>query len=296
MYRGSLELPPSDEGGGATEKRCLSVASEGEITVNNHLSFQFCILHFAWNRGKFMKFNAFKSNLAKVSADAIVVPANERLRATPGISEPVFKAAGQKNLQKACDEIGYCAVGSAVPTLAYKLKAKYLIHAIVPKWIDGNHGEYDLLASAYLSALRTADLLGCESLAVPLLVSEKNGFDRERSIAVAEKCIVNFYGKNLKKIGLLLRFAHMDETETSTELILWTFIKENGKTRRLIDRRDSSKIVVVGVKEFAEQIARDQVNKAAAWFKDKDNQKKLIASGILIAAALMKNDDKGKKD
>jgi len=40
MYRGSLELPPSDEGGGATEKRCLSVASEGEITVNNHLSHE----------------------------------------------------------------------------------------------------------------------------------------------------------------------------------------------------------------------------------------------------------------
>ena len=40
LVRGSLELPPSDEGGGATEKRCLSVASEGEITVNNHLPFQ----------------------------------------------------------------------------------------------------------------------------------------------------------------------------------------------------------------------------------------------------------------
>ena len=38
LVRGSLELPPSDEGGGATEKRCLSVASEGEITVNNHCS------------------------------------------------------------------------------------------------------------------------------------------------------------------------------------------------------------------------------------------------------------------
>jgi len=38
LVRGSLELPPSDEGGGATEKCCLSVASEGEITVNNHLS------------------------------------------------------------------------------------------------------------------------------------------------------------------------------------------------------------------------------------------------------------------
>ena len=37
LVRGSLELPPSDEGGGAAEKHCLSVASEGEITVNNHL-------------------------------------------------------------------------------------------------------------------------------------------------------------------------------------------------------------------------------------------------------------------
>jgi O-acetyl-ADP-ribose deacetylase (regulator of RNase III) len=240
-----------------------------------------------------MKFNAFKSNPAKISADAIAVPANERLRPMPGISASVFKAAGKK-LQTACDEIGYCAVGSAVPTLAYKLNANYLIHTVVPKWIDGEHGEYGLLASAYLSALHIADLLGCESLAVPLLVSEKNGFDKERAIAVAEKCILDFYGKNLKKIGLIIRAAYTDKTETSTGLLLWTFIKENGKTRRLIDRKDSTKIVVVGVKEFAEQIARDQVNKAAAWFKDKDNQKKLIASGILIAAALMKDKKKEK--
>lgn len=242
-----------------------------------------------------MKFNAFKSNLAKVSADAIVLPANERLRVPKSVSETVYKAAGEKNLQKACDEIGYCAVGSAVPTLAYKLKAKYLIHAVVPKWIDGNHGEYELLACAYRSALHIADVLGCESLAVPLLVSEKNGFEREASIAVAEKCIVDFYGKNLKTIGLMIRSAYADETETTTERILWTFIKENGKTRRLIDRKDSTKIVVVGVKEFAEQIVYDQTRKAVDWFKDKDNQKKLIASGILVAAALMGNDKKKRR-
>ena len=242
-----------------------------------------------------MKFNAFKSNPAKISADAIVVPVNERLRAMPGISAAVFKAAGKK-LLNACDEIGYCAVGSAVPTPAYKLNAEYLIHASVPQWIDGEHGEYALLASAYLSALRFADLLGCESIAVPLLVSEKNGFDRERSIAIAEKCILDFYGKNLKKIGLIIRSAYTDDTETTTGLTLWTFIKENGKTRRLIDRKDSTKIVVVGVKEFAEQIARDHANQAIAWFKDKDNQKKLIASGILIAAALMKDDKKKGKN
>ena len=41
LVRGSLELPPSDEGGGATEKRCLSVASEGEITVNNHFPHEY---------------------------------------------------------------------------------------------------------------------------------------------------------------------------------------------------------------------------------------------------------------
>ena len=236
-----------------------------------------------------MKFNVFKANLAKVSADAIVLPTNERLKETHGVSEAVFKAAGKKHLQKTCEEIGYCAVGSAVPTLAYKLNADYIVHTVVPEWKDGKHGEYALLASAYLSALQIADLMGCESIAVPLLTYGANGFDEELSVSIAKKTILEFYGKNLKKIALILRMSQSDSTTKTFGLTVLTYSKENGETRLLIDRKDSTKIVLVGAKQFAQQILRDQTKKVAAWFKDKDNQKKLIASGILIAAALMKD-------
>lgn len=40
-------------------------------------------------------------------------------------------------------------MGSAVPTLGYNLPAKYIIHAVVPRWIDGMHNEYDLLSTTF---------------------------------------------------------------------------------------------------------------------------------------------------
>lgn len=84
-------------------------------------------------------------------------------------------------MTKGCEKIGYCSIGNAVPTLAYKLNAKFIIHTVVPKWIDGNNSEYDFLSSAYLSALTAAELMGCESISFPLLGSGNNGFDRKRS-------------------------------------------------------------------------------------------------------------------
>ena len=84
-------------------------------------------------------------------------------------------------MTKGCEKIGYCSIGNAVPTLAYKLNAKFIIHTVVPKWIDGNNSEYDFLSSAYLSALTAAELMGCESIAFPRLGSGNNGFDRKRS-------------------------------------------------------------------------------------------------------------------
>lgn len=242
-----------------------------------------------------MRFNVFKANLAKVSADAIVLPANERLKEKHGVSEAVFKAAGKKHLQKTCEEIGYCAVGSAVPTLAYKLNADYIVHAVIPDWKDGKHGEYALLASAYLSALQIADLMGCESVAVPLLTYGADGFDEELSVSIAKKTIREFYGKNLKKIALILRTSQSDGTTTTHGLTVLSYTKENGETRLLIDRKDSTKIVLVGAKQFAQQILRDQAQKAADWCKVKENRNKILACGIRIAAVLLENPQKKKK-
>lgn len=242
-----------------------------------------------------MKFSVFKSNLAKVCADAIALPSNERLREAPGVSETVFKAAGRKNLQKACDEIGYCAVGSAVPTLAYKLDANYIIHTIVPTWIDGNHGEYELLASAYLSALQIADLLGCETLAIPLLTYGAEGFDRNFSIEIAKKTVESFYGKNLKKIALIVRLGQKENLLQLSGLTVYTYTKENGKTLVLVDQNESVKIMIDNKKRLLRQISKDQSEKIAAWLRVKENRNKLFTCGILVAAAILEKPEKQKK-
>jgi O-acetyl-ADP-ribose deacetylase (regulator of RNase III) len=101
-----------------------------------------------------MTFEVFKANIVNIHADAIVLPANEALKEGSGTSRAIFEAAGRKQLTKACKELGHCNTGSAIPTLAYDLDAKYIVHAVVPRWIDGEHNEYDRLSSAYISALK----------------------------------------------------------------------------------------------------------------------------------------------
>ena len=87
-----------------------------------------------------MKFKIIKANIVDVASDAIVLPANEGLKEGPGSSKAIFSAAGRKELTQACKKLGHCNIGSAVPTLAYNLSSKYIIHAVVPKWIDGEFG------------------------------------------------------------------------------------------------------------------------------------------------------------
>lgn len=55
-----------------------------------------------------MPFTIERNDLASVSADAIVVAANEDLQITGGVGEAVAKAAGFTNVQEACNAIGHC--------------------------------------------------------------------------------------------------------------------------------------------------------------------------------------------
>lgn len=158
-----------------------------------------------------MQFDVVKTNIINIVADAIVLPANERLKEGSGTSRAIFEAAGRKALTKACDKIGHCDMGNSVPTLAFDLNAKYIVHAVVPCWIDGENGEYDLLSSAYLSALNIADIMGCESIAFPLLASGNNGFDKELAVHIAKKSIEHFSGTCLKKVILVVYGDSMEE-------------------------------------------------------------------------------------
>ena len=90
-----------------------------------------------------------KISITDLETDVVVNAANEGLWAGGGVCGAIFRAAGHRQLQDACDRIGHCDTGSAVITPGFQLKAKYIIHAVGPVWRDGKHNEPELLYGAY---------------------------------------------------------------------------------------------------------------------------------------------------
>lgn len=235
-----------------------------------------------------MNFQVIQNDITNMIVDAIVLPANEQLKEGSGTSKAIFQKAGRKDLTKACKEIGSCKVGDAVPTLAYKLDANYIIHAVVPKWINGEHQEYEYLSAAYLSALNIADVMECEIIAFPLLAAGNNGFDLGLAYEIAKTSIESFEGNNLKSAILVV---YGDTVAT--------FLKgkgvrvENAKEfTKLLAVEDSTQLQVVQVKSTGKQIAKqflvEQMAKAVEYLKDPKNREKVVKTGIEIVKFVKK--------
>lgn len=117
-----------------------------------------------------------KISITDLATDAIVNAANDGLWAGGGVCGAIFRAAGHAELQAACNKIGGCPTGSAVITPGFKLKAKYIIHAVGPVWQGGMHKEPELLYSAYYKSLELAAANHCRSIGFPLISSGIFGY------------------------------------------------------------------------------------------------------------------------
>ena len=117
-----------------------------------------------------MPFLMIRNDITKVTADAIVNPANRNLLQGSGTSRAIYQAAGEQELTAACEAIGHCDLGKAVCTPAFGLPAKYIFHAVCPEWHGGFFSEAKQLAGAYHSALELAAEYHCESVAFPAAV------------------------------------------------------------------------------------------------------------------------------
>jgi len=93
-----------------------------------------------------------KLNILNIKTDIIVISAHPTLIAGSGISGIIHKAAGPE-LEQYAKPLGPLKPGQAVITPAFNLKAKYIIHTICPRYMDGRRGEEEQLACAYSSAL-----------------------------------------------------------------------------------------------------------------------------------------------
>ena len=92
------------------------------------------------------------SSILGIDAEIIVISANSSLLAGSGISGAIHKAAGPQ-LEAAAKPFGPLKPGQAIITRAFNLSAKYVIHTVRPRYMDGQRGEREQLYNAYKSAL-----------------------------------------------------------------------------------------------------------------------------------------------
>jgi O-acetyl-ADP-ribose deacetylase (regulator of RNase III) len=128
-----------------------------------------------------------KSDILDLDVDVIVNSANPSLLAGGGVCGAIHRAAGPQ-LEEASRALGPISPGGAVVTLGFNLKAKFVIHAVAPRYMYGNEEEERQLQSAYATALVLASRLeGVSSIAFPSMGTGiyRWPLDKAAEIAVA---------------------------------------------------------------------------------------------------------------
>jgi O-acetyl-ADP-ribose deacetylase (regulator of RNase III) len=131
-------------------------------------------------------------NIVFEEVDAIVNAANSGLMGGGGVDGAIHRAGGPRILEE-CKVIvarqERCATGHAVITGAGNLKAKYVIHAVGPRYGRDPAREAELLASAYREAIRLAAEAGCTTIAFPAISTGAYGYPLDEAASIAIRTI-----------------------------------------------------------------------------------------------------------
>lgn len=149
-------------------------------------------------------------SITELDTDIIVNAANSGLQAGGGVCGAIFKTAGYKELQDACDQIGHCDTGFAVITPGFHLKAKYIVHAVGPIWRGGSQNEPQMLYSCYRESLRLAKKHNCHSIGFPLISAGIYGYPKDQAWRKAIQACHDFLQKN-DNYDLEIIFAVLDD-------------------------------------------------------------------------------------
>ena len=133
-----------------------------------------------------MPFKIVRNDITKMTTEAIVNTANCMPAVGHGCDTAVYKAAGYEELLAWRRKyVGSAKVGEAFITPGFRLPAKYIIHTVSPRFIDGKHGEEELLRSCYRRSLALAAGYGIRSIAFPLIATGSFGYPKEEGMRIA---------------------------------------------------------------------------------------------------------------
>jgi O-acetyl-ADP-ribose deacetylase (regulator of RNase III) len=136
-----------------------------------------------------------KGDITQIAVDAIVNAANSQLAGGGGVDGAIHRAGGpeiMEELDAIRKGIGHCATGSAVVTTAGRLPAKYVLHAVGPRYRDGRHGEPELLASCYSTCLNLAAEREARTISFPSISTGIYGYPIEQAAGIAVRTIAQW--------------------------------------------------------------------------------------------------------
>jgi O-acetyl-ADP-ribose deacetylase (regulator of RNase III) len=135
-----------------------------------------------------VRLEAVQGDITQQAVDAIVNAANTTLLGGGGVDGAIHRAAGPGLLEE-CRRIGGCPTGETRITRAYRLPARYVIHAVGPVWSGGRRGEPELLRGCYESALRLAGEHGLVSIAFPSISTGAYRYPIEQAATIAVETV-----------------------------------------------------------------------------------------------------------
>ena len=145
------------------------------------------------------------ADITEIETDAIVNAANNALRRGGGVCGAIFGVAGSE-LDIECATLGPIETGTAVVTEGYNSNAKYIIHAVGPRYNknEDHSAQARLLAQAYESALECAEEVLAESIAFPSISTGIFKFPLDEGASIALHAARSFTCKSLREIQFVL--------------------------------------------------------------------------------------------
>jgi len=162
-----------------------------------------------------------------MNTEAIVNTANEKPTVGSGCDTAVYKAAGfDKLLEFRKEKIGLVKEGDVFITPGFNLSAKYIIHAVSPRFTTEEETE-KLVRSCYKKSLELAKKNSIKSIAFPLIATGSYGFPKEAGLRIALDEINKFLLKEDMEVYIVVFDPESTTLSAKISARLEEYIDEN---------------------------------------------------------------------
>jgi len=148
-----------------------------------------------------------QGDITQQDIEAIGNAANSALAGGGGVDGAIHRAGGPLIMSELKAKYKGCPTGSAVITSGGNLKAKYVIHAVGPRY-SGTPKDPELLSSAYRKSLELCTQNKISSIAFPSISTGIYGYPVEEASQIALKTVMDYLREHTEI--KLVRFVLFD--------------------------------------------------------------------------------------